>query len=522
MAKRPQVAVGGAPTAGPVSSLIQNEDQTPENTSAQYNVMAPHWELVNTLLGGTKAMREAGEKLLPRHPEESDNTYKRRREQAVLVNAFEMTVETLTGRPFSEPIRLESDVPPRLRDFAENIDLQGNHLDVFARRWFRDALAKGYSHVLVEFPRRKERPDGQPRTLADDRAEGLRPYWLHIQPEDLLAAYVEEVNGSQVLSHIRFRELTIVREGFEEKLVERIHVREPGRFEVWEKQRQGKQDKYVWVKIDEGVIDLDFIPLVTFYTARSGFMLCKPPLLDLAYLNVCHWQSYSDQRNILSVSRFPMLAGSGVDEAAGEAEGTVVKVGPNQVLMASDPQAKFYYVEINGNSIEQGRKDLEGLLAEMAAYGAEFLKKQAVAQVATGRALDQKTMLSPLQAMAISFKDAMELALEYTAAWIKEASGGSVWVNMDYGPEGFESADLAELGNARARGDISRKQWVREMQRRNLVADDYDAEGDIAQIKKEAEELPKPQDKVPEPNPRGGAGNGGTPPAQKPGVNPAA
>jgi len=37
-------------------------------------------------------------------------------------------------------------------------------------------------------------------------------------------------------------------------------------------------------------------------------MQAKPPLLDLAWLNVEHWQSASDQSNILHVARVPICS----------------------------------------------------------------------------------------------------------------------------------------------------------------------------------------------------------------------
>ena len=40
-----------------------------------------------------------------------------------------------------------------------------------------------------------------------------------------------------------------------------------------------------------------------------GFMTAHPPLMDLAWLNLAHWQSASDQRHILHVARVPILFG---------------------------------------------------------------------------------------------------------------------------------------------------------------------------------------------------------------------
>jgi hypothetical protein len=49
---------------------------------------------------------------------------------------------------------------------------------------------------------------------------------------------------------------------------------------------------------------------------RCAFGDGEPPLLDLAYLNVKHWQSQSDQDNILHIARVPILALIGVRTTA--------------------------------------------------------------------------------------------------------------------------------------------------------------------------------------------------------------
>ena len=61
---------------------------------------------------------------------------------------------------------------------------------------------------------------------------------------------------------------------------------------------------------------------------------------DLADKNIEHWQSASDQRNALTVARFPMLAGKGLTQK--EMEDIVL--APNQSLSTENPAGEFYYL----------------------------------------------------------------------------------------------------------------------------------------------------------------------------------
>lgn len=465
----------------------EKDPKSPATTSGAYDTMAPRWHVIETLLGGTEAMRSAGETYLPKHTEELEEGYQERLQVSVLLNMVEQTLDTLSGKPFGEPIQVGDDVPAAIREqILGDVDLQGNNLDVFARRWFREGMAKAFSHVLVDFPRPMPREDGRPRTLADDRAEGLRPYWVLIKPECLLFARTEVVDGAEVLQHVRILEHYTEQNGFAEVQKVRIRVMEPGLVQLWEPSERTNNQKVVWEKVDEWQTGLNQVPLVTFYADRQGPMLGKPPLLDLAWLNVTHWQTSSDQRHILTVTRFPILACSG---ARGEDSDPIV-VGPNKVLYNPDPHGKFYYVEHGGGAISAGRQDILDLEERMAGYGAEFLKERPGNQTATARALDSAEATSDLQAMVVTFEDALAQVLDITAEWMNlGASGGTVALFKDYGLGELNDGGLQALQAARSQRDISRKAYLTALINRGILPADFDLGEDLEQLQEEISDV---------------------------------
>lgn len=464
------------------------KDPDPTTLSHAYQVMAPRIHKVATLLGGTEAMRDAGKVYLPAHTSETDSAWQERLASATLFNMTDLTLNSWVGRPFSDPVRL-IDVPKEIDAVAGNIDRQGNSLAVVARDWFRDALAKGLSHVLVDMPRIASR---EPRTLADDREEKNAPYWTRIRPEQVLGAVSVIIDGEEVLTHLRILETSLVMDPdtFEEKEI--LRVREMNALpddpfvevRMWAQQKDPRTKKVVWRIDDVFQMDIPFIPLVTFYTNREDFMVAKSPLLDLANVNIRHWQSQSDQNIILTVTRFPMLAASGL---VGADEIESAEVGPRKVLVTSDPSGKFYYVEHSGKAISAGRDDLDDLASQMSNYGAEFLKRKPGSPSATARALDTSESTSPLQDLAMRFQDTIATALGMMARWLDIPAGGSVEINTEFGPEVFEQFSLDALTKMRERGDISRDAYIEEMKRRDIVSDTYDADADKAKI--EAEQM---------------------------------
>lgn len=473
------------------------DPKDPSNLSLQYELQSPWWNKINDVLGGTERMRGVGAQHLPQHPEESDNAWANRLAVNTLFNQTELTLAAWVGRPFSEPVK-RVDIHSQLEPFLDDIDLEGNNVSVFARKWFQGGVAKGLHHVLIDFPVVGEKKDGLPRTLEDDQKENLRPYWVDVPAENLISANAVRIQGKWVLTEIRILETIEEKNGFLTTFKERIRVQTPGHIQLWELVPKTKRSrKKEWRVIDEFDIGLDFIPLVTFYTDEQGFMLAKPPLLDLVNLNIRHWQSTSDQTAILTVARFPIMAASGALN-----EDNIV-IGPGHWLHSPDPTGKFYYVEHEGKAIEAGRMDLADLEEQMAQYGAEFLKRKPGNLTATARTLDSAESTSPLQDMTIRFNDAMETALRYTAAWLKleDAEIGMLAIITDFGPEKFEKVDLDALLAAVKSKAISKKAFVQELIRRGVLGEDFDPEADIKLIE---EEIKKAAKQEPNFNPPGG------------------
>lgn len=482
----------GGPTKGagkPKTSVSNDGRDDVTTTSAAFDRMSPRWKLMNTVMAGTEAMRAAAEEFLPPHQYESKVAYDERLDRATLLNYTRFTVNSLTGKAFRDPPMLAEDSQPELESFVDDVDGSGTGMEVFARRWFQSSLGKALCHVLVDATRPPEREDGLPRTKADDAREGVRPFWMLIAPENVIFAHADMIDGRELYTHVRIREEAVEMDGFAEVTKEHIRVLEPGYYWLYEKVQTRKNAKPKWVLIEEGETGLDFIPLVTFYTERDGTSEGMPPLLDLAHLNVAHFQSSSDQRNILTVARFPILAVSGAPATDDDTDEPLV-LGPKKWLSLADAAGKFYYVEHTGAAIDAGQKDLHDLEEQMSMYGADFLKKRPGSVTATGRALDSSEAISPLQAMGVDFRDALSLALSYTLAWLNKPNETvdvvfEVEVDVDAG----DGKELDVLDKARARRDLSRKGYLGELKRRGTLDDDFDIDEDEDELKEEATEL---------------------------------
>jgi len=455
--------------------MAEKKEATVATPSLAYQAMASKWQKMNTLLSGTDAMRKAGEDMAPRHEHESERAYADRIDCNVLFNMVDLTLRSWVGRPFGSPITYSEDFAPHLVPLMEDVDLNGNNLDVFARQWFRDGVAKAFSHVLVEFPR----VFLGPRTLADDDRMNIRPYFVHVRPEQMFFALASRVGGREILTHVRIREERIELDGWEEIIVEQIRVLELDhinmgtddepefiqkvRVDIYRQDPSVKEEK--WIIVEQFWMDIDFIPVVSFYSDRQGFMLGRSPLDDLADLNIRHWQSMSDQIAILTVARFPILACFGGDD-----EEANLVIGPKEWLFTSDPTAKFYYVEHKGSAISAGEVDIANLEKRMQSYGAEFAKDRPDRESALARNLDTTEATSPLQDVTYRFNDAMNYALWMMSQWMRKEHSGIAKVPTDF--TSTQAAELQVLLETWKEGGLTTGEYLQELQRRGLLTEE--------------------------------------------------
>jgi hypothetical protein len=433
---------------------VIDASDNPGTRTPEAAFMAAERTLIATLMAGTDAMRKAGQALLPKAPAESIDAYNYRLAVSVLYNGMRRTVETLAGKPLAEPLAFGDTVPQQLQDWCGDVDLQGRDLHAFAHAVFVQAIADGISHILVEYP-----TTAIGATLAEKKLTGARPYFLHLKHDSILGWKSERIAGVETLTELRFMETVTEPKG--RWLVEQVEQIRVLMRDAWETYRKDKDGN--WALHDKGAVTLGAIPLSTVYTDRCGYMQARPPLLDLAHLNVEHWQSSSDQSNILHIARVPILFASGF------AEGKLV-LGANSAVSNDDPTATLQYVEHTGAAIEAGRLSIKDIEERMSLMGAQLLVKKPGTRTATEKAIDTAEANSALSLMARNLEDSLEYALQFMADWEGIGPAGEVELTGEIG--GIDDMEIEGLMKARELGLLSAETVFHEMQRRGLIADD--------------------------------------------------
>ena len=426
--------------------------------------MTKAWAVIDPLVGGTQAMRDAGQALLPQQPREDDDDYKYRLSTATLFPAYQRTCTVMAGKPFSKQMTVNEDVPAKVKALLPDIDGQGRSVHAFASQLFAEAVSHGFGGVLVDFP-----ADG-----------GKRPYWTHYAHDSILGWRIDTSGGVAQLAQLRLKEVAQVEDGeYGVKDVNRVRVLTPGAWALWQEDAGG------WTVLDEGATSLNYIPFAPFYGRRIGLMEGAPLLIDLAHQNVKHWQQQSDQDDSVLYARKRLLVFTGVNEG----ELSAPTSGGSYALRFERPDAKAQVIQGSAESVTVGRSELAALEDQMIQTGAELLVKQPGQRTATEASNDAEANKSTLQSATEDFEDTMDRCLQMTADWLNAGNGGTVSLFKDFGAATLTDASAQLVLSLQGAGLLSKGTAIIEMQRRGIVGPDVDPETEIDKVAAEGPSL---------------------------------
>lgn len=447
--------------------------------SAAVEKMLPDWELAQALLGGTRSMRDAGEKYLPKWPKEMQESYNARLNVSVLFPAYQRTISTLAAKPFSKAIVVGDDVPQAVQDVLQDVDMQGRNLDRFAADVMETIAGYGLSGILVDFPDATEVPttEAGARTQAAEQQAGLRPYWVEIKPQQIVGWRAAFESGAWVFRMLRLMECVEEDAGdFGTTEVEQVRVLEPSKWTTYRLQKTTAGEE--WLLHREGATTLSFVPFIPCYGRRDGFMASRAPLIELAHMNIAHWQSASDQQNILHVARVPLLVAKNVHDPMDVGTGAVtpweLSIGAGAAVRITGQDAELKYVEHGGQAIGAGVTDLASLEDRMRQAGAELLVVGQGQKTRIEAGADNEVATCALQRMTLAFEDALDVALDYTAQWLGlgVGAGGHVELFKDFGAANLAEASAQLLLDANMAGKISDETLHSEFLRRGILSAD--------------------------------------------------
>ena len=410
--------------------------------------------LIEDLVQGTYQIRRRHRRYLPQEPRELDESYDNRLSRSVCPPYYIRLERMLAGMLTRKPVRL-NDVSDVVREQLFDVDLMGNDLNVWTYETARKMVRYGHIGVLVDAP---------------SAGEYGRPYWVTYTPRDILGYRTELVEGAQKLMQLRLAEKVILPDGeFGEKEVEQVRLLRPGEFEIHRRNDQGEFEV-----VESGTTTMDHIPFSVAYANRVNFMESRPPMMDIAELNLKAYQMQSDLDNMLHIAGVPMLAFFGFPQAAEE-----VTAGPGEAI-SFPAEGDARYIEPEGKAFDAQFKRIEQVASQINELAlSSVLGQKLSAETAESKRIDRSQGDSTMMVIAQNMQDLIDNCLEHHAHYLNITEVGSSYVNRDFLGTRLEPQEIQALLQLYTAGTITQETLLLQLSEGEVLGDDFDIEAEI-------------------------------------------
>lgn len=490
----------------PLTDLKEHLRTGPGKATESYRAQEAVRVIPRLLNEGTMALRSAiiagattpdGFFLFPRELGEETEEFRRRVGRGTLFPALKDAAEDIVGRVFAKPLDI-SDAHPRVQQVLENVDREGRGIDVFLQRVALEAVVEGISWVFVNYP------SSTPKSHQEEIEKGIQPYWMHIKARYVIEAMPTVVDGNVVLSRTRFIVPTYEPDGdwgqrraYKLRAIFRGDPELPeGDDDRWAQHKAWTwdEDEDEWIEDFPGtrpIVNQVEIPMFPFYAGQTGPFEAEPSLLDLALLNLQHFQKKTDLDNALHLFNMMALlaAGFNVDEVKEQLE--VLHWGPYRVLVAEAADARIDVVEHSGHAVEGAHNDLDRHERMMASAAMQpFVDRPTGEELAAASKREEKRADNRAQSWAVQWAHSATEVLKATARFIgiggDEAGVVKVTKDVFHGlrhPAGFDKVlRLYQLGA------IKEETLLKAAKLYNILWHDFSVQDEIEALERVAGE----------------------------------
>lgn len=438
--------------AAPVVNQSTGDGNDPSIPHEAYDRMVDRASKCRMLMGGTEAVRNAGEDALPMLEGETDESYEFRRVLCALHNGYARTVQASVGFLLEEPPSLGADMPEPLAAFAENVDRSGTHLNVFTRKLLTSGMVDGYAGIMVEHTRV---PNPGAISSDDEERLGIGPYWLLYRVDDVIQPLYEMINGVRTLTLLVLREIVkrkVGRFGWKKFTQYRVYTNDRGviKYELWEAPTGtgGVPTLKTPATAITNQTQIPWSPLPCGDQSPTNKDEFSPPLLNLADLNLEHHQCKTNLRSLETLACVPTQVRVGAVPDPETDEYPPITLGPRSTIEAPAVQGvstPIYWHQPDISVLAPAQASLDKIEAQMGAAGMAFLAPDTrAAETAEARRIDSAAQRASLGTVGQTAQDCLELAFQFTANYLGVTSG-SVALNVNFTGEGVDTAFLQVL-----------------------------------------------------------------------------
>ena len=474
----------------PSSDGLQTATAAPEDPSARTAAvlaMMPYWTPINICVAGTNGLHTFAESIVPREVDEEDDAYKRRIFHSTLPPYLQRLASQAAGTILRRGIHLEGGDQEWFEEWSKDVTGDGTPLNEFCRKTLVDALLFGHSSILVDFT-----DDNSVTTLAEERQRDSKPYLVSVPCQEIRGWRTENNRATAALEMVRYSERVSIPDGeFGEEVCEQIRVLRPGSYQVYrysselpDKEKGNGETMSGWYLQSGGTTTLDEIPLATVYSNRIATLTSKPPMVEVAELNISYAQRFTDYFHSIHVGAQPILVLKGFD-----AESSDNKLGLSvNTAVLLPPDGDAMYVEPTSDVYDAQLRCLQALEAQICSLGVSILAQTNITNAsAEAKRIDRidsdSIMAIVSEDMARTIEDVMRMVGKYAG---REAP--KVTIQQDFTNRLLDGNQITALLQLQMQNQISQETLLTILSEGELLPPHVDIGDEVARTRDQVDE----------------------------------
>jgi len=418
------------------SDFLLSQRALPHWAHAEVHYWYPEWQIIRDCVAGERAIKERGEDHLPALESMDGGDYEDYLSRATFFNFTGRTVESLTGTLMRRRPVVEN-LPKRLEKALKKVTRSKQPLHMFATQITREVMQLGRVGILID--------------MSATQTTEPKPYLAHYTAENIIDWDEEVIEDELTYTRVvlrerrkvdnmastgntstteetylpRYRELVLENGVYMQHIYESDDDDAKGDFEL----NEGNRIDTI-VPQRRGAT-LNRIPFVFIGPRESTPTVEKPPMIDIARLNLSHYRSYSYLEHGRFFTGFPIYyvespQGGGGDEAEFELGSSKVWVTP--------PGAKPGLLEMNGQGLKYLSDALDQKESQAASLGGRMIgiRTQAVAESDNALKMTERNEQSVLLQISMAMDSQMTKAVQWWAYFSNVSQAESEKINVEF------------------------------------------------------------------------------------------
>jgi len=380
---------------------------------ADYTYHLDEWKTVTDTFGGQKSVKSETIKYLPLPngaTSASDDKYSQYLSLAMFYNVVRKTSKSLNGLAFRKKPDISLNDDGKLNYILDNCSADNENITQVAKRVLQNTLNIGRCGILVDFPSYQGGITDKVK-----QSNNLYAYMSVYSAFNIINWNTENKGSTSQLSLVVLKEEYLEFTGFSSQSKTRYRVLElkDGYYQQRVIYKDSNKEDEVYEPKANGQ-RLTEIPFVFTGSENNNSDIDGSPLIDLANMNIKHYQYYADNALKLHYQSIPLLVATNISKQSADniKDGGGLSTGATKgVVLGLNEDLKYLEIaETSSLTLE-----IDKIEQMMISAGAKLVKNDSVNETATTSRIKASSENSELINVMDNVSNGITRALQYMA-----------------------------------------------------------------------------------------------------------